>query len=405
MRVYDRPILNEAGQVSRIYGAAQDITVQKQLEEQLLQSRKMEAIGQLAGGVAHDFNNLLTVICGYGDLLIKQPDMSAAGREYSQEILEAAKRASQLTRQLLAFGRRQILQLRTVNLNGVAQDLEKLLRRLIGEDVELRTSYAADPALVKVDPGQVEQVIMNLVVNARDAMPKGGALIIETANVDVDGMPHVVLAVSDSGSGMDSETAARVFEPFFTTKEIGKGTGLGLAMAYGIVKQSGGDIRIETKVGCGTTFKIYLPRLERGEEPVPEPAPFSLRKVQGTETILVLEDENSLRGLIRQVLSRAGHTVLDTGDPDEAIQLCERHPGDIALFITDMVLPKLSGPQVAERVLQLRSGVRIIYTSGYPGKASLPNRPRQYGTNFFENPFTPDTLVRKVRAVLDAHPN
>jgi CheY-like chemotaxis protein len=214
-----------------------------------------------------------------------------------------------------------------------------------------------------------------------------------------------MLAVSDTGSGMDSETAARVFEPFFTTKEIGKGTGLGLAMAYGIVKQSGGDIRIDTKVGRGTTFKIYLPRLERAEESIAEPAPFSLRKVEGTETILVLEDENALRGLIRQVLSRAGHTVLDTGDPDEAIQLCERHPGDIALFITDMVLPKLSGPQVAERVLQIRPGVRIIYTSGYPGKATIPNRLRQYGTTFFEKPFTPDTLVRKVRAVLDAHPN
>jgi len=405
MRVYDRPILTESGQVSRIYGAAQDITVQRQLEEQLLQSRKMEAIGQLAGGVAHDFNNLLTVICGYGDLLTKQPDMSEAGREYAQEILEAAKRAAQLTRQLLAFGRRQVLQLKTVNLNNIARDLEKLLGRLIGEDVELRMSCAADLGLVKVDAGQIEQVIMNLAVNARDAMPKGGRLTIETANVDFDGTPHVMVAVSDSGTGMDSETAARVFEPFFTTKEIGKGTGLGLAMAYGIVKQSGGDIRIDTKVGRGTTFKIYLPRLERAEEPVAEPAPFSLRKVEGTETILVLEDENALRGLIRQVLSRAGHTVLDTGDPDEAIQLCERHPGDIALFITDMVLPKLSGPQVAERVLQLRPGVRIIYTSGYPGKASIPNRLRQNGTTFFEKPFTPETLVRKVRAVLDAHVN
>jgi len=421
LRVYDRPILTESGQVGRIYGAAQDITVQKQLEEQLLQSQKMEAIGQLAGGVAHDFNNLLTVICGYGDLLTKQPDISATGREYAQEILEAARRAAQLTRQLLAFGRRQVLQLKTVNLNDIARDLEKLLRRLIGEDVELRTAYAADLGFVKVDAGQIEQVIMNLAVNARDAMPKGGCLKIETANVDFDrnspdfvpdarhvlpqGGPHVMLTVSDSGSGMDSETAARVFEPFFTTKEIGKGTGLGLAMAYGIVKQSGGDIRVYTDVGRGTTFKIYLPRLERADEPAPEPAPFNLRAVQGTETILVLEDENALRGLMRQVLAGAGHTVLDTGDPDEAIQLCERHPGDIALFITDMVLPKLSGPQVAERVLQIRPGVRIIYTSGYPAKATIPNRLRQYGTTFFEKPFTPDTLVRKVRAVLDAHPN
>jgi two-component system cell cycle sensor histidine kinase/response regulator CckA len=416
IRVHERPVFSHDGRrgVERIYGAAQDITVQRQLEEQLLQSRKMEAIGQLAGGVAHDFNNLLTVICGYGDLLTKQQDLSATGREYAGEILEAARRAAQLTRQLLAFGRRQVLQTRTVNLNKVVADIEKLLGRLIGEDVELRT--ALDPALglVKVDPGQIEQVIMNLAVNARDAMPKGGRLTIETANIGFDrnhpdhqampqGGPHVMMAVSDTGCGMDAETAARVFEPFFTTKDLGKGTGLGLAMAYGTVKQSGGDIRVYTELGRGTTFKIYLPRLEKAVEAVTETAPFNLRTVQGTETILVLEDENALRTLIRQVLCQAGHTVLDTGDPDEAIQLCERHPGEIALFITDMVLPKLSGPQVAERVLELRPGVRIIYTSGYPGKASIPNRLRQNGTTFFEKPFTPDTLVRKVRAVLDAN--
>jgi two-component system, cell cycle sensor histidine kinase and response regulator CckA len=415
IRVHERPVFSreDRQRVERIYGAAQDITVQKQLEEQLLQSRKMEAIGQLAGGVAHDFNNLLTVICGYGDLLEKLPDLSATGREYADEILEAAKRASQLTRQLLAFGRRQVMQSRTVNLNGIVADIEKLLRRLIGEDVELRTVLDPELGLVKVDPGQIEQVIMNLAVNARDAMPRGGRLTIETANIAFDrnhpdrqampqGGPHVMLAVSDTGSGMDAQTAARAFEPFFTTKELGKGTGLGLAMAYGIVKQSGGDIRVYTELGRGTTFKIYLPRLENAVEAVAEPAPFNLRAMHGTETILVLEDENALRHLIRQVLCKAGHTVLDTGDPDEAIQLCERHPGDIALFITDMVLPKLSGPQVAERVLQLRPGMRVIYTSGYPGKASIPTKLRQNGTTFFEKPFTPDTLVRKVRAVLDA---
>ncbi len=296
MRVHERPVFidaerNGSRRIERIYGAAQDITVQKQLEEQLLQSRKMEAIGQLAGGVAHDFNNLLTVICGYGDLLKKQPDLSAAAREYSDEILEAARRASQLTRQLLAFGRRQVLQSKTVNLNHIVVDLEKLLRRLIGEDVELNAVYAADLGVVKVDPGQIEQVVMNLAVNARDAMPKGGQLLIETSNVEFDSVeaedeamplsgPYVMLTVSDNGIGMDKETAGRIFEPFFTTKGLGKGTGLGLAMAHGIIKQSGGDIRVYSEPGQGTTFEIFLPRIEPAEEAVAEPTPFILRPGQ-----------------------------------------------------------------------------------------------------------------------------
>jgi hypothetical protein len=425
LRIYERPGLREnAGdgaddrtrrRVERIYGAAQDITVQKELEEQLLQSRKMEAIGQLAGGVAHDFNNLLTVICGYGDLMKKLPDLGDSAQEYANEILEAAKRASQLTRQLLAFGRRQVLQSRNVDLNTVVSGLEKMLRRLIGEDVELRTWYGAAPALVKVDPGQFEQVVMNLVVNARDAMPRGGVLTIDTSTVEIgrsspDGQtmlpagPYVTLSVSDTGSGMDAQTAKRVFEPFFTTKEVGKGTGLGLAMAYGIVKQSGGDIRVRTEPGEGTTFRIYIPQVESGVEASPEARPFELRPVHGTETILVLEDETALRSLMRQVLRSAGHTVLDTGDPDEAIQMCRRHGGEIDLFITDMVLPKLSGPQVVEQVLKIRPRVRVIYTSGYPGKTHIPSELRKHGTTFFEKPFTPDSLVQRVRAVLDGEP-
>lgn len=411
IRVSERPVIvNET--VERIYGAAQDITLQKQLEEQLLQSRKMEAIGELAGGVAHDFNNLLTVICGYGDLLQKQPDLNVTVREYADEILEAANRAAQVTRQLLAFGRRQIFRAKAVNLNNIVANLDRLLRSLVGENVELRTVFDPDLGLVKVDPGQIEQVLMNLTVNARDAMPKGGRLTIETANVDTGeghadrqalpkGGPCVMLAVSDTGFGMDPETAARAFEPFFTTKELGKGTGLGLAMAYGIVTQSGGDIRLDTNPGLGTTFKIYLPRLEEALEDDVEPAPFNLRMIRGTETILVLEDEKALRDLIRQVLCKAGHTVLDTGDPEEAIQLCERHAGEIALFITDVVLPKLSGPEVVERVATMRPGMKIIYISGYPGKAAIPNLLRPTGAPFLEKPFTPDALVRKVREVLD----
>jgi hypothetical protein len=424
IRVHERPVFasggrnSEAGfpsesRVERVYGAAQDITVQKQLEEQLLQSRKMEAVGQLAGGVAHDFNNLLTVICGYGDLLKKQPNSGPLTSEYANEILEAAKRAAQLTRQLLAFSRRQVLQLKTVNLNNVATDIEKLLRRLIGEDVELRTAYATDLGMVRVDTGQIEQVVMNLAVNARDAMPKGGRLTIKTANVDfhannagreaiLPSGPYVVVTVSDTGTGMDPETAARIFEPFFTTKAIGKGTGLGLAMAYGIVKQSGGDIRVETEPGRGTTFKIYLPRVEQAVEAAVEPAPFDLHTTPATETILLLEDEDALRGLMQQILCLAGHKVLDTGDPEEAIQLCERHEGNIDLFITDMVLPKLSGPQVVERVSPMRPEMRILYTSGYPGKSGLANGVHRNGAAFFEKPFTPDALVQKVRTVLDA---
>ncbi|MDP9053525.1 MAG: response regulator [Acidobacteriota bacterium] len=425
MRVYERPVGAETGAetgtetggeagspITRIYGAAQDVTVQKQLEEQLIQSRKMEAIGQLAGGVAHDFNNLLTVICGYADLLRKQPGLGEEGQEYTAEIIEAAKRATQLTRQLLAFGRRQILRSRTVNLNRILSDIEKLLRRLIGEDVQLRIVYGAQPAWVKVDPGQMEQVVMNLAVNARDAMPRGGCLTIETSHVDFEknmgreqqapgGGSHIMLTVRDDGTGMDPETAARAFEPFFTTKEAGKGTGLGLAMAYGIVTQSGGDIRVVTAPGKGTAFSIYLPRVEHAIEAEETPTAFELHTEKRSETILVVEDERSLRTLMREVLTREGHTVLDTGDAEEAVALCRRHPGEISLLITDIVLPKSSGPQVAEAVAEIRPGVQIMYTSGYPGKVPVSDLLRQSGSVFFEKPFTADTLVRKVRAVLD----
>jgi two-component system, cell cycle sensor histidine kinase and response regulator CckA len=414
MRVFERPVFGgeQNAAAGHIYGAAQDITVQKQLEEQLLQSQKMEAIGQLAGGVAHDFNNLLTVICAYGDLLLKLPALSPEAREFTDEILQAARRAAQLTRQLLAFGRRQIMRPRTLNLNEVVRDLHKLLRRLIGEDIELSIVYGAEPAFVKVDPGQIEQVMMNLAVNARDAMPKGGRLTIETANVDFDkNVPdekpvpgagsHVMVTVTDTGTGMDATTAARVFEPFFTTKEPGKGSGLGLAMAYGVVTQSGGEIRVITEAGQGTKFKIYLPRVPAEIETDEDATPTNLLTLKRPETILVLEDEQALRTLMRRVLSGEGHTVLDTGDPEEAIALCRQHSGNIALFITDMVLPKMSGPQVAERVVEMRPGIRIVYTSGYPGKTQIPARLRPYGTEFFEKPFSPDTLIDKVRSVLD----
>lgn len=417
IRIYDRP-LGGQGQVERIYGAAQDITVQKQLEEQLLQTGKMEAIGQLAGGVAHDFNNLLTVIRGYGDLLKKQPDLQQTSREQIDEILEAARRASDLTRQLLAFGRGQVLQLRNISLNTVVSGMESLLRRLIGEDIELAVVRGPDLGLVKADPSQIEQVVMNLAVNARDAMPAGGRLMIETANATLNedeagqngtvaAGSYVVLSVSDTGAGMDAETVARAFEPFFTTKEAGKGTGLGLAMVYGIVKQSGGDIRVFTEPGRGTTFKIYFPRLEGGVEAAVESPPFMLRPSgHGSETVLVLEDETALRSLIRQVLARHGYTVLDTGDPNEAIRICEQRGATIQLLITDVIMPKMSGPQVVERAVKLCPEMRILYTSGYTAKALAelgagPASPSQPGISFFAKPFTPEALAAKVREVLD----
>jgi PAS domain S-box-containing protein len=412
LKVHDRPVQNaQTGRVDRIYGAAQDLTIQKQMEDQLLQAGKMEAIGQLAGGVAHDFNNLLTVIWGYCDLFKKQT-LNATASGYLDEILEATARASDLTRQLLAFGRGQTFELKNLNLDTVIAGMGKLLARLIGEDVELRILTNPGHGLVRADPGQVERVVMNLAVNARDAMPKGGKLTIETSNVELDQEyadhhakvepgAYVMLAVSDTGIGMAKETASRIFEPFFTTKGTGKGTGLGLAMVYGIVKQSGGDIRVYSEPGRGTTFKIYLPRLTEGKETEADPTPFLLRSGQGSETVLVLEDDNSLRTLIRQVLIRKGYEVLDTGDPHQAIRICDQYDGEIALLITDVILPKMSGPQVAEQALELRPNIKVLYTSGYTANALLHHGVQQQQPTFVEKPFTPDVLARKVREVLD----
>lgn len=296
IRVHERPVFSKenAARVERIYGAAQDITEQKGLEEQLRHSQKMEAIGQLAGGVAHDFNNLLTVICGYADLLIKRLSFDEVDQEYSEEILRAAKRAAQLTRQLLAFGRRQQLDLKPIDLGGVVRDLEKMLRPLIGEDTELRILRAPDTGLVRADRGQMEQVIMNLAVNARDAMPGGGKLTIETENVEFEGRACVMLAVSDTGSGMTSETAAHIFEPFFTTKEAGKGTGLGLAVVYGIVSQSSGEIRVDSEPGKGATFRIYLPRMDKAGEETNESEPIEPGAITEEGPVLMLKNNTTV---------------------------------------------------------------------------------------------------------------
>jgi PAS domain S-box-containing protein len=410
VRVIGRPIWDDSqGRVVRIFGAAQDITAEKHLEEQLLHAKKMEAIGRLAGGVAHDFNNLLTVIDGYGGIL--KETSTPENAEAIDEILEASGRAGRLTKQLLAFSRRQVLQPKIVDLNTVVADVERLLQRLIGEHIELRTIPCRDPGLVKVDRGQMEQVIMNLAVNARDAMPDGGRLTIETAHIDLDSAhssnhtgvqpgPYILLAVGDTGVGMSKELTARIFEPFFTTKEVGKGTGLGLAMVYGIVKQSGGTIWVFSEPNQGTTFKIYLPRAQRMEAATETPTPRAV-PAPGNETILVLEDESAIRALIRKVLVQHGYTVLDTGDSNMALRICARHEGEIALLLTDVILPKLSGPQVAGHVLRLRPEIKVLYTSGYTDDAITHHGVPAQSPSLLEKPFSAETLLRRVRETLD----
>jgi two-component system cell cycle sensor histidine kinase/response regulator CckA len=412
IRIFGRPTPGRDEQRAfRIYGAAQDITANRDLEQQLLHAQKMESIGRLAGGVAHDFNNLLTVISGYGEML---KEGFAAGNpivENLEPILHAARRAEQLTGQLLAFSRRQVLETKSVNLSAVVGEIEKMFRRVIGEDIEVKTILAPGLGSVQADAGQIEQVIMNLVVNARDAMPGGGRLTIETGNVTLDEAyaherpgvppgPYVMLAVGDTGIGMNRETQARIFDPFFTTKEVGKGTGLGLATVYGIVKQSGGNISVRSEPGHGSVFKVYFPRAEHAPEQAA--ALPSSRAAQGSETILVVEDEASVRKLICGVLRRHGYAVLETGDVDEALRISQEHPGEIGLLLTDTVMPKMSGPQLATAIARLRPGINVIYTSGYPDNAIGARGMLRDAAAFLGKPFSPEALARKVREILDS---
>jgi signal transduction histidine kinase len=389
-----------------------EIAERKHLEEQLVQSQKMEAVGRLAGGIAHDFNNLLTAIIGYSQLVMSRLDQSDPMRRQIEEIEKAGKRASTLTSQLLAFSRKQVLQPRVLNLNELIADIGKMLQRLIGEDVELRTNLDRGIGSVKADPGQVEQIIMNLAVNARDAMPKGGKLTIETQNVyldeayatehaEVQSGPHVMMAISDTGTGMDRETQARIFEPFFTTKEKGRGTGLGLSTVYGIVKQSGGHIWIYSEVGKGTAFKIYLPRVEEMAEEMETPSPLG-ESLRGMETILLVEDEEAVRKLAVQVLRLNGYTVLEAADATEALQIYEQYEGTIHLIITDVVMPGLSGRELADRLAPFRPEMSVLYMSGYTDNAIVHHGVLDAGTAFLQKPFTPDDLARKVREVLEA---
>jgi len=380
-------------------------------EKQLWQSQKMEAVGRLAGGVAHDFNNLLTVIKGYTELMLTDLKPSDPLRAEMGEVQRAADRAAALTRQLLAFSRRQVLASKVVNLNYLVEDMNKLLRRLLGEDIELASKLADDMGSVKADPGQIEQVIMNLAVNARDAMPKGGKLTIETANLDLDQVysrehvmikpgPYVMLAIADTGSGMDAETLSHVFEPFFTTKEQGKGTGLGLSTVYGIVKQSGGYIWPYSEPGMGTTFKIYLPRVDEvaeREQPHTKVSP----GLGGKETILLVEDEEGVRGLTRQLLQRYGYTVLEAEHGQEALLLCERYSGPIHLLLSDVVLAQMSGRELVERLVPLRPEMKVLYMSGYSDEAIVHHGVLKAGTAFLQKPFTTESLMRKLREVLD----
>jgi signal transduction histidine kinase len=377
------------------------------------QAQRLEAVGRLAGGVAHDFNNMLTAITGYAEMVKMSLGERDAMRDDLDEILKAAQRAAALTRQLLAFSRQQVLQPRLFQLNDVVSGLEGMLRPLISEDIELRISLDPDLAWTKADPGQFEQVIMNLCVNARDAMPNGGRLIIETANVELDMTKtgehsvigteqYVMLAVSDTGIGMDAETKARIYEPFFTTKTPDKGTGLGLPTVYGIVKQSGGDIWVYSEVGQGTTFKVFLPRAtEVAGHTTPDRARVAVPG--GTETVLIAEDEDAVRKLAQRVLERAGYDVLTAKDGADALRVAESHTGTIHLLVTDMVMPTMNGRQLAERLRTAQPDLRTLYLSGYTDSSVVRQGWLNGEEHFLQKPFTNDSLTRRVRDVLDGN--
>jgi len=416
--IEDRLLRDTAGKVIGVRSTLQDIAEREKaeqemvvLQEQLRQSQKMEAIGRLAGGIAHDFNNLLTVIRGYSQLASMELKESDPLKENIEEIQKATERASALVHHLLAFSRRQLMEMKVIDLNSLLTDLDKMLRRIIGEDIELVTYLAEDLGRVKVDPGQMEQVIMNLAVNARDAMPSGGKLTLETANVGLDEAyarnhiavktgRYVMLSISDAGVGMTPEVKERVFEPFFTTKEKGKGTGLGLSVVYGIVKQSGGNIWVYSEAGKGTAFKIYLPRVD-------EPLEEVRRRVEiqeiprGSEIVLVVEDEEEVRKLAVRVLQRQGYKTLEASAGGEALLICEEQKGTIHLMLTDVVMPKMSGRELADRLLTLHPEMKVLYMSGYTDNAIFHHGVLEKGLHFIQKPFTPAALARKIREVLD----
>jgi signal transduction histidine kinase/CheY-like chemotaxis protein len=408
------PIAGPSGAPRPLVATLVDVTAHKGLEAQLQSAQRLEAVGRLAGGVAHDFNNLLTVILGSSELLLSEFDTGDLRRRHVEGIRRAGDGAASLVRQLLAFSRQQVLAPEVLDLDAVVAEMRDLLQRLAGERVTLEIGRSGKLGHVKADRSQLQQVVLNLVVNARDAMPQGGTITIETENWELDEAyvarrpqaqtgAYVMLAVSDTGTGMDGTTQARVFEPFFTTKEQGKGTGLGLATVYGIVKQSGGYIWVYSEPGQGTTFKIYLPRVDD-----PETAPASVAepaaRTEGTETILVAEDEEAIRSLVRTVLHAHGYTVLAASRGDEALQLSEQHPGPIDLLVTDVVMPGMNGRELARRLTLARPGLRVLYTSGYTTHTITRHGVLEPKLVFLQKPFTTTALARKVREVLDAAP-
>jgi two-component system, cell cycle sensor histidine kinase and response regulator CckA len=389
---------------------AEDVTERRALEEQFRQAQKMEAVGRLAGGVAHDFNNLLMVISGYAEVMLDAMDAAHPLHTKARAIQQASDRATTLTRQLLAFSRKQLLELKVVDVNAIIEDMERLLRPLIGENIDLVTDMAADAVHTRADAGQLEQVLMNLVVNSKDAMPDGGRIAIKTQNITLDDShrgdkafirpgEYVMISVSDDGAGMDKETQSRIFEPFFTTKEKGKGTGLGLSTVYGIVKQSGGYVMVESEPECGTTFVIYLPRVGEAAEGR-NAAPVGQAPVGGSETVLLVEDEESVRQLVRETLQSKGYRVLEAGNGDSGLAAAAQYDGTIDLVISDVVMPGMGGRELVQRLLESRPAIKVLYLSGYTEDAIVSDGTDESDKTFLQKPFTLQNLSRTVRDVL-----